>query len=149
MNRGPILPPACLLIAILLMVALHFLAPIRHVVPSPYTFIGVLPGLIGVALNLWADRLFTREQTTVKPFEQSAALITDGPYRLSRHPMYLGMVLILIGIGVALGSIPPFLIIPAFVLVVHVKFIVPEERAMEDTFGAAYREYRRRVRRWI
>ena len=147
-KRSKILPPTWLIASILIMLTLHFLLPIRKVIPSPYRHLGILPMIIGFLLNMWSDRLFRKNKTTVKPFEQSSRLITQGPYRFSRHPMYLGMMLILAGLAVLLGTVSPVLVVP-FLFWVSRKFIDIEEKAMKETFGAAYLEYTKQVRRWI
>ncbi|MDY7009357.1 MAG: isoprenylcysteine carboxylmethyltransferase family protein [Planctomycetota bacterium] len=113
-KQNKILPPTWLVASILIMLALHFLLPLRKVIPSPYRYLGILPMIIGILLNVWSDQLFKKNKTTVKPFEQSSRLITQGPYRFSRHPMYLGMVLILAGLAVLLGTASPTLVVPVF-----------------------------------
>jgi len=148
-DRKGLLPPAYLGGAVLLMAALHVLLPARRVIPWPYNCTGAALIVAGGVLNLWADRLFKTTRTTVKPFEPPSGLVTDGPYRLSRHPMYLGMAAAVVGLAVALGTATPFLIVPVFVWALAAKFIPAEERAMERTFGQAYRQYRRRVRKWL
>jgi len=147
--RKRILPPTYFYAAVLLMVGLHVAAPLHRLVPWPWSLAGVLPVLIGIALNLWAARLFKRAGTTEKPFEESAALVTDGPFRFTRNPMYVGMVLILIGEGVLLGSASPFAVVPVFAVLMQVLFIRHEEQAMAAAFGDAWRAYRTRVRPWI
>ena len=85
----------------------------------------------------------------IKPFERSESLVVNGPYCLSRNQMYLGMVLILIGIGLLMGSTMPLLIIPVFVWLISTRFISVEERMLTDRFGAIYEDYCKRVRRWL
>ena len=148
MTRKRILPPTVLLIAILAMAGLHFLLPVKKVIILPVRYCGIALAAGGMLLATWADRLFKKARTTVKPFERSTRLVTAGPYRFSRHPMYLGMAAVVAGLAVMLGSLAPLAVIPAFVWAME-KFIRVEEKAMEETFGQAYREYRRRVRRWI
>lgn len=148
MTRKKILPPTYLLLSILIMLALHFLLPVRKIIPSPYRYLGIVPMIIGILLNIWSDQIFKKVKTTVKPFEQSSRLVAQGPYRFSRHPMYLGMILILAGLAALLGTITPVIIVPAFFWV-SMKFINIEEKAMKETFGDAYLEYKKRVRRWI
>ena len=104
---------------------------------------------IGIWLNVWADGLFKRKDTTVKPHEKSSALILEGPFRFSRHPMYLGMVIGLLGVAILLGSLIVFLAPIAFLLTVHIIFVPLEENAMEETFGQEYLDYRNRVRCWL
>ncbi|MGO9444853.1 MAG: methyltransferase family protein [Thiobacillaceae bacterium] len=146
---GP-LPPVFLLAAIALMVALHFVVPLAHVWATSWRIVfGGAVLVVGVVLNLWADRLFTRAGTAVKPFEPSTALIESGPFSITRHPMYLGMTLILAGIALALGTLSPWLVVPVFVWQITVRFIGAEERKLEATFGRSYLEYKRRVRRWL
>ena len=87
-----ILPPTYLFTSIALMIVLHFLFPLVEVIPYPWLLLGGVPLLLGLALNLIADKAFKIVNTTVKPFEESKALITTGVFRFSRHPMYLGMI---------------------------------------------------------
>jgi len=144
-----VLPPTYFLVATVLMVALHFAVPLGKVIPFPWRLLGLVPLVVGVFLNIIADRTFKRYKTTVKPFERSRALITGGVFKLTRNPMYLGMVMILTGIAVLLGSATPWLMVLILCILLHCVFIKPEEQMLEATFGDAYREYRRGVRRWI
>jgi protein-S-isoprenylcysteine O-methyltransferase Ste14 len=96
-----------------------------------------------------ADDLFRKLHTTVKPFEESAVLVTSGPYRLSRNPMYLGFVLILTGTAILLGSLTPFLVIPVYAALIDRVFIQAEERMLARKFGAEWQTYRGETRRWI
>jgi protein-S-isoprenylcysteine O-methyltransferase Ste14 len=143
------LPPTYLLSALVLMTALHLLLPVRHVIGWPVGLVGAVPLACGIALNLLADRAFTRSGTTVKPFERSTALLTTGPFRLSRHPMCLGFVLILLGLALLAGSLSPFAVVIVFPLLMERLFIRVEERMLEEQFGRQWREYRATVRRWI
>ena len=105
--------------------------------------------LAGLALILWVAKLFDRAGTTIKPFQESSALVVRGPYRLSRNPIYLGMVAALLGVGTMLGSLTPFAIVAVFAWAIDRRFIRREEAMLEATFGAAYAEYRTVVRRWL
>lgn len=144
-----ILPPTYLLGAIILMVAFHFLCPLSQISHFPRTLLGIVPLAAGIVLNLHADRSFKRQNTTVKPFQQSRVLVTEGVFRISRHPMYLGMVLILAGIAMFLGSASPWAIVVAFAVVFDRFFVQAEERMLSQTFGRAFDQYKRRVRRWL
>ena len=133
------------------MIALHFVVPIGQLLTSwPFRIAcgGILVAA-GVALNIWADALFKRAGTSVKPLEATTALIVQGPFAFSRHPMYLGMLLILGGSAVTLGSVSPWLAIPVFMWKITRGFVVAEETKLEATFGAQYVEYKRKVRRWL
>ncbi|MGD0960803.1 MAG: isoprenylcysteine carboxylmethyltransferase family protein [Methylomonas sp.] len=147
-RRGP-MPPAFLLIAILLMLGLHILLPVAQLVVFPWRMAGAALVAIGVALNLWAFMLFKQAGATVKPFEPSMTLVLKGPFAFSRNPMYLGMLLTLAGIAVALGSATPWLVVPWFVWLVARRFIVVEESKLESAFGNHYIAYKEKVRRWL
>jgi len=143
------LPPTYFLTAIALATALHFLFPLRQLLVFPWRLVGLMPLLIGIALNLAADQEFKKHNTTVKPREQSCALVTDGVFGFTRNPMYLGMTLILLGLVLLLGSATPFIVALVLPVLFDCIFITPEERALATSFGDKFREYRKRVRRWI
>jgi len=149
MKRNIPNPPVFFWIALLAAVALHFALPVRQLVVGAYRFIGIAGVVFGLWLNLWTDRLFTKHGTTVKPYETSEHLIAEGPFLISRHPMYMGMVIALVGLAVILGSIVSFLPAIVFAVVMGTVFIPHEEADMERTFGDEYRAYRKRVRRWV
>jgi protein-S-isoprenylcysteine O-methyltransferase Ste14 len=149
MKTRQFLPPTYVLIALVVMLVLHFIFPAIKLIPLPLNLLGLFPLIIGVALNLIADSAFRRAGTTVKPFQESATLLTDGVYSLSRHPMYLGFTLILIGAAILLGSLTPWVIIPVFALLMEVVFVRAEERMLGEKFGPAWLAYKKKVRRWI
>ena len=144
-----ILPPTYLYIAIILIFLFHLILPVAHVLEMPWNLVGLIPLILGAVLNLIADNAFKRYQTTVKPFQESNALITDGVYRFSRHPMYLGFVLILIGLSLLIGSISPYIVVIVFAVLMDVVFIRVEESMLEVKFQDEWKEYRSKVRRWI
>jgi protein-S-isoprenylcysteine O-methyltransferase Ste14 len=143
------MPTTYLLIAIVAMAAFHFLVLVIQVIPMPWNILGIIPIVGGVAINLIADSAFRRAKTTVKPFEESSALVTGGAFRVSRNPMYLGFLLILFGIAILLGSLAPFVVVLVFPILMDQVFIQVEERRLEDKFGQSWLEYKARVRRWI
>lgn len=145
----PVYPPTYCLLAVAIMICLHFLAPVRQVIVDPFRYLGVLLSGAGLALVLWAAGTFRRAGTTIRPFERSSALVVQGPYRLSRNPIYLGMVSGLVGIAVMAGSITPFLVVAAFGYLIERRFIRAEEAMLKETFGPAYLAYGSRVRRWL
>jgi len=104
---------------------------------------------MGLGIVFWARSLFTKVGTTVKPFQESSELVVKGPFNVTRNPMYLSMVVFLLGLGILLGSFTPFLVIPIFIWIITQRFIRVEERMLEQRFGASYLAYRARVRRWI
>ncbi len=78
-----------------------------------------------------------------------SSLVVDGPFKYSRNPMYLGMVLALTGLALLLGTVTPWLVIPPFVWLMTVLFVRQEEQTMEKQFGSDYLAYKKKVRRWV
>ena len=149
MMRRPILPPVYFLASILLMLALHHLVPVVDWISGAGRWAGSSIVLGGLSLTLTCASMFCRRQTTIKPFEESSELVTQGPFRFSRNPMYLGLATTLLGVALLLGSVSPLAVVPLFVAALTTRIIVKEERMLEARFGEPYRDYRRRVRRWI
>jgi protein-S-isoprenylcysteine O-methyltransferase Ste14 len=143
------LPPAYLLLALVVMALLHLALPWHRVVAFPWRLAGILPLLLGLGLNVAADAQLKRHRTTVKPFERPAALVTTGVYRSTRNPMYLGFILILLGVVILMGSLSAFFVIPPFAVLMETVFIRREERMMDAAFGRDWLAYRTKVRRWI
>lgn len=131
------------------MLGLDHAFPLFRVMHPTLTYFGVVPVLLGVLLVLIAAGLFRLRKTTINPFGEPSMVVQDGFYRFSRNPMYLGMLLVLVGIGVWLGNVLALLLAPAFVVIMTCWYIVREEQLLEARFGEQYRAYRRRVRRWI
>ena len=149
MKSTKILPPTYLLIAMIAMLVLHFLFPVAWIVPPLWNLLGLVFLASGVSMNLIADKAFHQAGTTVKPFEESSMLVTDGVFQISRNPMYLGFVLILTGTSMLLRSLSPFLIIFAYAFLVDKKFIRVEERMLAKKFGSSWDQYKSRTRRWF
>ena len=144
-----VLPPVYFLVAILAIAALHRWLPLATVIVAPYTYVGAVIIGVGLVLNLVSVRLFAVHSTAIKPFEESSSLVTGGFYRITRNPMYLGMVIILIGIAALFGTLASFVPIPIFAWLIQTHFILKEEAMLADTFGDEYLAYKDRVRRWI
>jgi protein-S-isoprenylcysteine O-methyltransferase Ste14 len=149
MSTYKIKPTTYLLIAIILMISFDFLLPIKTLISTPWTFLGILPLIVGLVINARADRTFHLAGTAVCPFQTSSALVTDGPYRWSRNPMYLGFTLVLIGVAALLGSLSPYVIVIAFALLINARFIRMEEQKMAAIFGTQWEMYKERTRRWL
>ena len=105
--------------------------------------------LAGFALIGWAWALFRRSGTPVRPGDTATALVTDGPFRFSRNPMYLSIVAILFGIASAVGTLPMLVAPVGFFLVMTFAYIPHEEQRLQALFGDTYAGYKKRVRRWI
>ena len=143
------LPPTHFFTYLIISVILHLILPIKQIISFPYNLLGIILIIAGIILNLWADRIFKDQKTTVKPDEKPTSLIDYGPFKISRNPMYLGMAIILIGTGIILGSISSFSGSVLFVLAMEFYFIPDEERLMKESFRSDFANYKKKVRRWI
>jgi protein-S-isoprenylcysteine O-methyltransferase Ste14 len=144
-----VMPTTYLLIAILAMLILRFTQPINQIIPTPWILLGIVPLLLGIVINLLADKALHLANTTVKPFQESNTLVTGGVYSFSRHPMYLGFVLALIGVAILLGALTPWVILGVFIILIELVFIQDEEHMLSEKFGPLWKDYKRKVRRWI
>jgi protein-S-isoprenylcysteine O-methyltransferase Ste14 len=145
-----LLPPILVVLCAIVMLALFRWMPAGEVLPSPYNYvIGVPLILAGLGFGLYAARQFSRVRTNIKTFDKPNVLVTDGAFRFSRNPMYLGFAIALLGFAIKLNVLAPFLVVLGFVLITHFWYIRFEERMAGETFGEAYEDYRRKTRRWI
>ena len=149
MQSYKIKPPTYLLVAIILIVVLHFNLPVIVLIPAPWTLFGILPLVLGIVISVQADQLFHEVDTPVSPFDNSSVLVICGPYRYTRNPMYLGFTLILLGVSILAGSLMPFVVVLAFALLMDRLFIQMEERKLAATFGVQWEAYKRQTRRWL
>ncbi len=147
-RRGP-LPPVFFLGALLLEWAAHAFLPISVVLPGAWGRFGAIPIVAGVVVMVVSNRQFQAASTVINPFDTPSSLVITGPFRFSRNPMYLAMLLILIGAALAWGTVTPFLVPPIMAWILATRFIPVEEAALSKVFGADYDEYKRRVRRWL
>ena len=111
--------------------------------------IGIGLGVAGIGLLVWSALTLRRARTTILPHAGASALVTDGPYRFRRNPIYLADMLILLGLAEMTKNVWLVLLTPVFGLLVTWLAILPEERHLEARFGDAYRVYKERTRRLI
>ena len=103
-----------------------------------------------IGLQWWSDRLFrTRGQGTPDPRHPPQLLVEDGPYQYSRNPIWLGRLLLLVGVGLVLRSLLLLPYVVALAVMQHVRIVRAEEPELLERFGEAYSEYTRRVPRWL
>jgi protein-S-isoprenylcysteine O-methyltransferase Ste14 len=110
---------------------------------------GVFVVILGVALIALARTHFVRTGQEPAPWKPSPELIVQGPYRFTRNPMYVGMTLITVGLGIALNNLWISALAPVALFAVHMFAVLPEERYLTEKFGAPYVEYLKRVRRYL
>jgi protein-S-isoprenylcysteine O-methyltransferase Ste14 len=99
--------------------------------------------------NGWSLWLFGRHQTGLLPGQSTSSMIVGGPYRLSRNPLYVGLLALYLAISLLTSSFWALVLFPLAVLLVLWGAILPEERFLHDRFGSPYDDYTRRVRRWL
>lgn len=140
-------PPILLLGAIFISYLLSFVP--GPLISTPFHLLGW--GFIGVGLGLfvWTIQLFQKHKTTLEPRGKPSALITIGPYRLSRNPIYLGFLLVSIGTALLFAKILAF-VGPLLFFYFVTTFVIPfEEETLTSIFGEDYRNFSKRIRRWI
>src|ERR1700737_5591985 len=147
-RQGP-LPPAYVLCSFVLELGLHYAIPVTRIIPSPWHYVGVVLIVAGVNLAGAAVQQFRRAETALKPSEKPTALVTDGLFRVTRNPMYIGMFLVLLGTAVILRTLTPLVVPFAFLYVITTRFIRVEEAFLREQFGEPYVSYCRTVRRWL
>jgi protein-S-isoprenylcysteine O-methyltransferase Ste14 len=145
-------PPLIALAAVLVGLALDWLAPayVVSLLLSLQTRIalGLLLIVLGLLLAFGGMRSFVRAKTNVNPYKPSLTLTTTGVYAYLRNPMYVGLGLLVAGIGIALASDWTLVMLVAGAVVIHVGVVKREERYLSAKFGAPYRQYRDRVPRY-
>lgn len=151
-TAGVIAPPPLIYIVPLIgALVLHRINPVP-LVPwqlghlTPYVAAACAVPAVVIALAMVAMR---RAGTRPEPWKPTTALVTTGPFRFSRNPMYLGFTLVYVAITVWRNSIWPMLLLPGVVALMHYGVIRREEEYLTRLFGGRYKDYRRRVRRWL
>ncbi len=149
---SPRIPPVALTLIIAavmgltswLVPAFAYVLPASRVVAVGLAGLGVCTGVAGVVS-------FRRAATTVNPLrpETASSLVVTGVYRFTRNPMYLGLLVVLLGWAVLLANAVAFVWLPAFVLYMNRFQIAPEESALASLFGPEFTDYRMNVRRWL
>jgi protein-S-isoprenylcysteine O-methyltransferase Ste14 len=122
--------------------------PVTVALPAVSIAGGVL-FLIGAAIASWGLLTFLRARTTTVPGRVSSQLVTWGPYRFSRNPMYVGLVLAYLGEAGILRQVWPVFLLPFTVAYINWVVIPVEEGKLKEVFGEDYEQYRARVRRWV
>lgn len=130
-------------------VVLHFIIPIAVLIPFPYTYLGIPVMLAGLLLSIAASRVFRAAEASVQLHGGTPRLVTEGPFRHSRNPIYLGMLMWILGLAVLLGTLSPFLFVLLVFLLLNFSIVPMEERNLRRLHPAEYPVYEGRVRRWL
>ena len=143
-------PPDHLFVYIILEIILDIYLPIKQVVYSPLTYLGIPLIIFGLYLNwIHVYRTFKKAKTHFDVYKKPNALVTTGFFRISRNPTYLGMSLTILGLAILLGSLINFIFPIIFVVLTNHFCIKIEEKNLEEKFGRKYLNYKTKVRRLI
>ena len=142
-------PPLVVLGSLFLGIAMNELLSIPLIDWPVLRPVGTVIGALGAAILGSGLLGFFREGNDPEPWKRDTKLVTSGLYRFTRNPMYLGMVMVQLGVALFQGSIGALVSVPLAILLVSRFVIAKEERHLLATFGSEYEAYRGRVRRWI
>ncbi len=143
-------PPIAWAVAVLAGVALNWLLPLPFIPATvPAGWLGAIVFVLALALFAWAIVTMIRAGSNVPTSQPTMTIVDSGPYRLTRNPIYVGMMLGLIGLAIALNSLWLLLTLVPFALVIRYGVVTREEAYLERKFGDVYRRYRARIRRWL
>lgn len=147
--RKIFIPPVVLVLNIVLMLFLHLYTPLATIIPQPSNWIGLLPVALGMVVAKWHLDLFRRLTTEINTFGEPKVLTTAGLFAHTRNPIYLSMLVVLIGIAMVIGSLSSLLGPVTFFFIVQFWYIPVEEKVLLSKFGTQYQAYSNMVPRWL
>ena len=139
-------PPVFLLSALIIQSVLYFTYP---VLLNLSIFFGIFVVLLGIILVYISLKKLSKMETTFIPDGEPAKLVVDGPFRISRNPTYLGMLLILLGTALSLQSLSSLLVAAVFFLIINFTWIRHEENKLSEIFKEDWQDYSSKTRRWL
>jgi len=142
-------PPLLYLGALVAAFLLRWFWPLPFWGREGAVWVGIALVLVGLAIGVWGRQTMVRAGTNVDPRRPATAIVTSGPFRFSRNPLYVGLTLIYLGITIALDTAWGFVLVAPLLVVMHQGVVRREERYLERKFGDGYRQYRAAVRRYL
>jgi protein-S-isoprenylcysteine O-methyltransferase Ste14 len=143
-------PPVAWALAFIAGLGVDWLYPLPFVpMAVPRALVGGGMFAVGLVLALWAIATFRKAGTRIETFKSSTTIVDDGPYRFTRNPIYTGMLLGQIGLAIGFDTLWVLATLVPFCLVIRYGVIAREEAYLERKFGAAYLDYKSRIRRWL
>ena len=142
-------PPVLLLIHIFAAYLFNKFLPLTFALPKVFEWVGYGLVVIGLGLPLSAASRFMQARTTLDPHGSVSTIVSDGIYRFTRNPIYLGFVCMLIGFPLIFRMYWGLILSPIFILLMNLLVIQHEEAYLEKKFGEQYTSYKSRVRRWL
>lgn len=145
----PIKPPYIAITLLFLSWLASYLFPQLNLIKKPYNKIGIIVFVIGLSITFYSFYLFRKNKTPIIPGKKPTFIVMNGPYKFTRNPMYLGVLIALLGAAVYFGNSLSFLSPIIFFLATNYYFVPFEEKLLENIFGKKYLNYKKRVRRWL
>lgn len=142
-------PPRIAIVLTLIAAAFHWCLNIWEGMRFSWPWVGALLGLTGFFFMMWAWWLFKRQDIAVCPTARTEHITTEGPYRFTRNTMYLGIVLMMLGLALYIGTMPFYLSTIGYFAILNFAFCPYEENKLVKAIGNEYLQYRNRVRRWL
>lgn len=142
-------PPRIAQFFVLAAALMHWAIPLSQLQVYSNQVLGIILGVGGFGVMMWGWWLFKRFDTAICPTAKTDCLVTSGVYRVSRNPMYLGVVGMLLAVAIFVGTFPFYLATAAYFLVMNNVFCPYEEHKLSEAFGDTYISYKNKVRRWI
>jgi protein-S-isoprenylcysteine O-methyltransferase Ste14 len=149
-NPGVIaLPPLLYAVTFFAVLVLRWLWPMPIMRLSVGLWFGVVLVVLGVGIAVWGRRVMHAAGTNVNPALPATTIVTGGPFRLCRNPLYGALTLIYIGLTLAFNTWWGIILLVPLFVIMHFGVVLREERYLEQKFGEAYRQYRSKVRRYL
>ncbi|MEO3999106.1 isoprenylcysteine carboxylmethyltransferase family protein [Mesorhizobium sp. CAU 1732] len=145
-------PPVIIVAAVALAILAHWLMPLPWLPMQLAEFFFAIGWLVvagAIAIDIAAMRAMSRARTTIMPHRGSDHLVTGGPFAFTRNPLYLGNTMLMVGVGLISGILWFILLAPVAAFATQKLAIEREERHLELRFGKKFRDYSKKVRRWI
>jgi protein-S-isoprenylcysteine O-methyltransferase Ste14 len=131
------------------MVAIRNLIVVKKIIPNPINYAGITLIIAGIFIAIIVRKGFEKIDTEIHTFKNPRKLVTNGLFKFSRNPIYLGFTISLIGVWILLGTILPIIGLLLFIIVINNYYIPYEEQIMKKVFGNEYEKYKSKVRRWL
>jgi protein-S-isoprenylcysteine O-methyltransferase Ste14 len=142
-------PPLLYAIAFVVGLLAQWAKPATILAPAIALPTGLVLLALGGALAAWGRRTMLRAGTNVNPASPAKALVVSGPFVFSRNPLYVARTLLYLGLAFAMNTSWPLVTLLPLLGIMHYGVIRREERYLDATFGTAYRQYQKRVGRWL
>jgi len=142
-------PPRIAQLFVLIATGLHLATPLDRFDIYSNVILGTILGIGGFAIMMWGWWLFKIFDTAICPTAKTDHLVTSGIYKLTRNPMYLGMIFMLLALALLVGTFPFYFAAIVYFTVINKFFCPYEENKLTESFGETYLSYKNKVRRWL